>query len=36
LDQLPVNTIRAIDNYKKGKWFDSFGWTERKRSIEDH
>jgi ADP-ribose pyrophosphatase YjhB (NUDIX family) len=31
LDDLPENIIpyilRAIDNYKKGKWFDSFGWN---------
>lgn len=31
LDDLPENMIpyilRAIDNYKKGKWFDSFGWN---------
>lgn len=30
LDQLPDNTIpyvaRAIDNYRRGQWFDSFGW----------
>ncbi|MEJ2148769.1 MAG: NUDIX domain-containing protein [Chloroflexota bacterium] len=30
LDALPDNTIpyvrRAIDNYRRGAWFDSFGW----------
>ena len=30
LDALPENVIpyvrRALDNYRKGKWFDSFGW----------
>jgi 8-oxo-dGTP diphosphatase len=31
LDALPENVIpyvrRALDNYRKGKWFDSFGWS---------
>jgi len=30
LDALPANVIpyvrRAIDNYRAGRWFDSFGW----------
>ena len=30
LDGLPENTIpyvrRAIENYREGKWFESFGW----------
>ena len=30
LDDLPGNVVvyvrRAIENYRKGKWFDSFGW----------
>lgn len=30
LDRLPENTIpyvrRALDNYRRGIWFDSFGW----------
>jgi 8-oxo-dGTP diphosphatase len=30
LDALPDNVIpyvrRAIDNYRRGAWFDSFGW----------
>ena len=30
LDQLPANTIpyvrRALENYRRGAWFDSFGW----------
>lgn len=30
LDALPDNTIpyvrRALDNYQRGRWFDSFGW----------
>jgi ADP-ribose pyrophosphatase YjhB (NUDIX family) len=30
LDQLPANMIpyvrQAIDNYRAGKWFDSYGW----------
>ncbi|MGA8943995.1 MAG: NUDIX domain-containing protein [Thermoactinomyces sp.] len=30
LNELPANIIpyilRAINNYKKGSWFDSFGW----------
>lgn len=30
LDHLPDNTIpyirRALDNYRAGRWFDSFGW----------
>lgn len=30
LDSLPQNVIpyvrRAIDNYRHGRWFDSFGW----------
>jgi 8-oxo-dGTP diphosphatase len=29
-DQLPTNVIayvrKAIDNYRQGIWFDSFGW----------
>lgn len=32
LDELPANTIpyvaRAIGNYRKGQWFDSFGWEQ--------
>lgn len=31
LDALPANVIpyvrRAIDNYRHGRWFDSFGWS---------
>lgn len=31
LNNLPTNIIpyilRAIDNYKEGRWFDSFGWN---------
>lgn len=31
LEDLPINTVpyvrRAIDNYRHGVWFDSFGWT---------
>ena len=31
LDRLPENVIpyvrRALDNYRYGRWFDSFGWT---------
>jgi ADP-ribose pyrophosphatase YjhB (NUDIX family) len=30
-DALPANTIpyvrRALENYRRGVWFDSFGWT---------
>jgi hypothetical protein len=30
LDTLPTNTIpyvrRALDNYRRGIWFDSYGW----------
>ena len=30
MDELPGNVIpyvrRALDNYRKGSWFDSFGW----------
>jgi hypothetical protein len=30
VDDLPENVIpyvrRAFDNYRRGKWFDSFGW----------
>ena len=31
LDRLPENVIpyvrRALENYRRGRWFDSFGWT---------
>ena len=31
LDDLPENVIpyvrRALDNYRRGKWFDEFGWS---------
>jgi len=31
LDDLPENVIpyvrRALDNYRSGRWFDSFGWS---------
>jgi 8-oxo-dGTP pyrophosphatase MutT (NUDIX family) len=31
MDELPENVIpyirRALDNYRRGKWFDSFGWS---------
>jgi 8-oxo-dGTP diphosphatase len=31
LDELPENVIpyvrKALDNYRKGNWFDSFGWS---------
>ena len=31
IDNLPNNVVpyvqRAIENFRKGKWFDSFGWT---------
>ena len=31
VDDLPENVIpyvrRALDNYRRGKWFDSFGWS---------
>ena len=31
LDELPQNVIpyvgRALDNYRRGNWFDSFGWS---------
>ena len=31
LDELPENVIpyvkRALDNYRRGIWFDSFGWS---------
>lgn len=31
LDHLPENIIpyvrRALDNYRSGRWFDSYGWT---------
>jgi|SRR5579883_1774799 ADP-ribose pyrophosphatase YjhB (NUDIX family) len=31
LDRLPENVIpyvrRALENYRAGRWFDSFGWT---------
>jgi 8-oxo-dGTP diphosphatase len=30
LDRLPAGTVpyvrRALDNYRRGVWFDSFGW----------
>ena len=33
MDVLPGNVIpyvqRAVENYRRGVWFDSFGWTER-------
>lgn len=33
LDALPDNVIpyvrRALENYRRGVWFDSFGWAER-------
>jgi len=33
LDALPVNTIpyvrRALDNYRRGVWFDSYGWEKQ-------
>lgn len=32
IDDLPANVIpyirRAIDNYRQGRWFDSFGWSQ--------
>lgn len=32
LEALPANVIpyvrRALDNYRAGRWFDSFGWSE--------
>lgn len=35
LDRLPENVIpyvrRALDNYRRGVWFDSFGWGEPMR-----
>jgi 8-oxo-dGTP diphosphatase len=31
MDELPENVIpyvrRALDNYRRGNWFDSFGWS---------
>jgi len=31
MDELPEDVIpyvrRALDNYRRGKWFDSFGWS---------
>lgn len=31
LEQLPENVIpyvsRALENYRRGRWFDSFGWS---------
>ena len=31
MDELPGNVIpyvrRALDNYRRGSWFDSFGWS---------
>jgi len=31
LDELPENVVpcvgRALDNYRRGNWFDSFGWS---------
>jgi 8-oxo-dGTP diphosphatase len=31
LDELPENMIpyvrRALENYHRGRWFDSFGWS---------
>lgn len=31
LDRLPENMVpyvrRALENYREGRWFDSFGWT---------
>jgi 8-oxo-dGTP pyrophosphatase MutT (NUDIX family) len=33
LDALPANTIpyvrRALDNYRRGVWFDSYGWEKQ-------
>jgi 8-oxo-dGTP diphosphatase len=32
MDSLPQNVVpyvrRAIDNYRQGRWFDSFGWPQ--------
>lgn len=37
LDQLPPNVIpyvlRALQNYRSGVWFDSFGWTSPTRVV---
>ena len=34
LDALPVNVVpyvrRALDNYRQGRWFDSYGWPEER------
>jgi len=31
LDEIPENVVpyvgRALDNYRRGNWFDSFGWS---------
>jgi len=35
LDDLPGNVVpyvrRALDNYRQGRWFDSFGWPQAER-----
>ena len=32
IDDLPENVIpyvrRALENYREGRWFDSFGWED--------
>lgn len=39
IDHLPVNTVpyvrRALENYRQGIWFDSFGWPDQ-RPLGDH
>ena len=38
LDQLPENTIpyvrQALENYRNGVWFDSYGWQEAPQPVE--
>ena len=40
IDRLPENTIpyirRAIENYRAGVWFDSYGWTEPSEAEPHH
>jgi len=40
LDGLPANVVpyvrRALDNYRQGKWFDSFGWPHVETDEQTH